>query len=214
MGELIDVSVPVAAGMLIYPDDPRPTVDRVSDMERGASSNLSIITMSTHTGTHVDPPLHFVREGAAIDRLPLDVFVGPAHVADLRGASVIDGSALDAAAIPTGIERLLFLTDHSARWGDVPAPSFPEAYAAVTHGGAAWLIERGVRLVGTDFISIEAADDDTFPVHSALLGSGMVIVEGLDLREVPPGPCRFTCLPLKIRDGDGGPARAFVELGL
>jgi arylformamidase len=211
MGRLIDVSLKVGPGMLIYPGDPDVSIERVSNMDAGDPSNVSVFSMSTHTGTHVDPPAHFVRDGATIDELPLDTFVGPAYVVDVRGAADIDANALDAAGIPGGIERLLFLTDWSARWGLDPAPSFPDTYTAMTEDGAEWLISHGIRLVGTDFLSIEGAGDPAFPVHRALLGAEIAVVEGLDLREVPPGSCRFVCLPLKLRAGDGGPARAFVE---
>ena len=213
LAKLIDVSIPVGPGMLTWPGDPEMSIERVWDLERGEASNLSLLTMSTHTGTHVDPPVHFVPAGATIDQLPLEVFVGAAVVVDARGLSQIDASFLDGAGLPAGTPRVLFKTDWSARWDSDPAPTFPEAFTALSLDAARWLTDRRVRLVGTDFISVEGMDDPTYPVHRHLLGAGVVVVEGLDLREVKPGTCRFTCLPLKIRDGDGGPARAFVEQG-
>lgn len=211
MSRIIDVSVPIGPGMLTYPGDPEVELRRVGDMERGDVSNLSVITMSTHTGTHVDPPIHFVAGAATIDELPLDVLVGPAVVVDVRGIGAIDVTVLEELGLPRGTPRILFLTDWSARWGSAAPPAFPDSFTALTQDGARWLTDRRVRLVGTDFLSIERADDRAYPVHRILLGAGIVIVEGLDLRDVRPGSCRFTCLPLKIRDGDGGPARAFVE---
>lgn len=213
MANLIDVSIPVGPGMLTWPGDPTMSLERVSDIEQGHASNLSLLTMSTHTGTHVDPPIHFVPGGATIDQLPLEVFVGAAVVIDARGVRVIDAGFLDGTGLAAGTPRVLFKTDWSARWGSEPAPTFPDAFTAITLDGARWLTDRRVRLVGTDFISVEGMDDPTYPVHRHLLGAGVVVVEGLDLREVKPGGCRFTCLPLRLRDGDGGPARAFVELG-
>lgn len=213
MGRIVDVSVPVEAGMLTYPGDPAVTVERISDMAAGDVSNLSVVTMSTHAGTHVDPPRHFIADGATVDELPLDVFTGPAVVVDARGEADIDTALLDAAALPGRAPRILFKTDWSARWGSDPRPTFPDAYTALTVRAAHWLADRRIPLVGTDFLSIEGRDDETYPVHRILLKAGTVIVEGLDLREVKPGPCRFTCLPLKVGGGDGGPARAFVELG-
>ena len=100
-------------------------------------------------------------------------------------------------------------TDWSERWAE-GSPAFPEHFTALTAPGASWLVERGVRLVGTDFISVEGAGDPTFPVHRTLLGAGIVVVEGLDLRQAPPGRYALWCLPLKLHDGDGGPARAVL----
>jgi arylformamidase len=167
------------------------------------------MSMSTHTGTHVDPPIHFVDGGATIDRVSLDTLIGDAVVADMRGVRTIGLAELEAAALPIGAERVLFLTDWSARWAE-ESPAFPDAVTCVSEEGARWLVDRGVRLVGTDFISIEGADDHTYPVHRALLGAGIAIVEGLDLRDVPAGRYTLWCLPLKLRDGDGGPARVVL----
>lgn len=209
MPRIIDVSVPVGQGMLTYPGDPVVSVDRVSDMSAGAASNLSLLSMSTHAGTHVDPPIHFVADGVTIDRVPLDTLVGPARLIDMRGVASIGARELEVAGSPAHAERVLFLTDWSARWAEV-SPAFPEVYTALSPDGARWLVEHGVRLVGTDFISIESTEDPTFPVHRTLLGANVAIVEGLDLRGVVPGPYTLWCLPLKIRGGDGGPARAVL----
>ncbi len=209
MPGIIDVTLPIRPGMLTYPGDPIVAVERTSDMRNGDVSNLSILSMSTHTGTHVDPPIHFVEDGATIDALALDTLVGPAYVADMRGVGSIGASELGALELPDGVERLLFVTDWSTRWAE-RSPTFPDAVTAVTVDGTGWLIARGIRVVGTDFISIETAADPTFPVHRALLGAGVAIIEGLDLRDVPAGRYTLWCLPLKIHEGDGGPARVVL----
>ncbi len=157
----------------------------------------------------MDPPIHFVADGETIDRVPLDTLVGGAVVLDMRGVRAIGVEELEAADLLQGTERVLFLTDWSARWAE-DSPAFSEHSTVVTPPGATWLVEHGIRLVGTDFISIEGAGDPTFPVHRTLLGAGIVVVEGLDLREAPPGRYTLWCLPLKIRDGDGGPARVVL----
>jgi arylformamidase len=195
--------------MLTYPGDPVVSVERISDMSAGATANLSILSMSTHTGTHVDPPIHFVADGATIDQVSLETLIGPARLIDMRDVASIGARELEDAKLPANTERVLFLTDWSARWAEA-SPAFPEHFTAVTAPGAEWLVERGIRLVGTDFISIEGSEDPMFPVHRMLLGANVVIVEGLDLREAFPGPYTLWCLPLKIRDGDGGPARAVL----
>ncbi len=208
---IIDISVPVHPGMLTYPGDPKVSLERIDDMDHGDGSNLSVLSMSTHTGTHVDPPVHFVAGGETTDRIGFDVLVGEALVVDMRGVAAIGAAELQAADVPRDVVRVLFLTDRSAAWSEA-ASLFPDSYTALTADGAAWIVERGIRLVGTDFISIEDGDADggTFPVHRALLGAGVLIVEGLDLRLAPLGRSTLWCLPLKIRDGDGGPARAIL----
>jgi arylformamidase len=206
---MLDVTVAIAPGMLTYPGDPTVRIDRIEDMAAGDVSNLSVVSMSAHTGTHVDAPFHFVAGGDTIDRLPLDVLVGEVFVADMRGVSTIGVAELEAAGAPAGTQRVFFLTDWSARWNE-RTPAFPERYTAVTQDGARWIVDRGFRMVGTDFISIEGPEDPTFAVHRTLLGAGVVIVEGLDLRDVTPGTYTVWCLPLKLRDGDGGPARVIL----
>ena len=208
---VIDISIPIHQGMLTYPGDPVVSLVRVVGMSDGEASNLSVLSMSTHTGTHIDPPLHFIADGASIDEVALDVFVGEAVVADMRGNASIGPDELKAADLAEGIERLLFLTDRSAAWSD-PMTAWPKRYTALTLEGARWVVDHGVRLVGIDFPSIEDADagSGTFPVHRTLLGAGVVILEGLDLRVAPVGRSTLWCLPLKIRDGDGGPARAVL----
>jgi arylformamidase len=209
MTRMIDVTLSIRPGMLTYPGDPVVAIERASDMRAGDVSNLSVISMSTHTGTHVDPPIHFVDGGATIDQLSLDTLIGDAVVADMCGVATIGVRELEAAELPAGVDRVLFLTDWSARWAE-ESPAFPDAVTCASVEAARWLVERGVRLVGTDFISIEGTDDPTFPVHRTLLGAGIAIVEGLDLRDVPAGRYTLWCLPLKLRDGDGGPARVVL----
>ena len=209
MPRMIDVTLSIRPGMLTYPGDPVVAIDRTWDMRQGDAANLSVISMSTHTGTHVDPPIHFVDGGMTIDRVSLDTLIGDAVVTDMRGVRTIGPAELEAADLHVDADRVLFLTDWSARWAE-ESPAFPDVVTCVSEEGARWLVDRGVRLVGTDFISIEGADDPTFPVHRALLGAGIVIVEGLDLRDVPAGRYSLWCLPLMIRDGDGGPARVVL----
>jgi arylformamidase len=209
MTRMIDVTLPIRAGMLTYPGDPVVAIERTSDIRSGDVSNLSVISMSTHTGTHVDPPIHFMDGGATIDQLSLDTLIGDAVVADMRGVRTIGVEELESAGLPVDAERVLFHTDWSARWAE-ESPAFPDVVTCVSVDAARWLVDRGIRLVGTDFISIEGDDDPTFPVHRALLLAGTVIVEGLDLREVAAGRYTLWCLPLKLRDGDGGPARVVL----
>jgi len=207
-GEVIDISRPLDADTAVWPGDPPVAVEPVARVERGDVASVSRLTLSTHAGTHVDPPAHFVPGGATVDILPLDVLVGPAVVVDLSGAGPIDAARLAAAGLDDGEaggdgagRRLLFRTG--------AADEVPTAEGALTPDGAEWLVERGVRLVGADTLSIEPASD-SYPVHRILLGAGVVIVEGLDLFGVTPGRYRLACLPLRIAGGDGAPARAVL----
>ena len=197
---VIDISLSIDAGMAVWPGDPPVLVEPVSRVEAGDAGSphvgaVSRLALGTHTGTHVDPPAHFLAGGATVDELPLDVLVGPAVVADLTGGGPVDAARLAALDLPEGTVRVLLKT--SAAGG------------LVTPDGAAWLVERGVQLVGADTLSIEPATDD-YPVHRCLLGAGVIIVEGLDLTAAAPGRYQLACLPLRIAGGDGAPARAVL----
>jgi arylformamidase len=204
---IIDVSLPIGRDLLTWPSDPGVEVDPRKRIAAGDPSNVSLLALGTHTGTHVDPPVHFIEGTEGIDQVPLDVLVGAGVVADLRGADAIGADELDALQLPDGTERLLCRTRNSDLWSDLPI-EFPEEYVAVTPEGARWIVERGIRLVGVDFLSVEKAGGGDHPVHKMLLGNGTIIVEGLDLSRAEPGRYTFACLPLRITGGDGGPARA------
>jgi len=210
MGKLIDVSMEIYPGMMVWPGDEGVELVRTEKIEEGAHSNLSRISCGVHTGTHVDAPFHFIPGGKTIERLPLDALAGPAWVAGLAGVRRIGAEELDSAGIPEGTVRLLLKTDNSKTLATETV--FREDYAGLTESGARWVLERGIRLVGNDYLSV-ACRDQTGPVHRLLLGAGIVFVEGLVLKEVPAGACRFHCLPLKLRGSDGAPARAMVEVG-
>jgi arylformamidase len=184
---IIDISRPVGADTPVWPGDPPVAVEPVARLEAGDPAAVSRLVLGTHTGTHVDPPAHFVAGGATVDEIGLDVLVGPAVVVE----------AGQLAAAVGGHERVLLKTGAGDRFG------------VVTAGTARQLVEAGVRLVGVDTLSIEPATDD-YPVHRLLLGAGVVIVEGLDLSATPPGEYQLVCLPLRIAGGDGAPARAVL----
>jgi arylformamidase len=173
----------------------------VARVEAGDPADVSRLQLGTHTGTHVDPPAHFLPGGVTVDELPLDVLVGPAVVADLTGVPAIDPGALDGLDLPASTVRLLLKTGREAGVSAVGG--------ALTADGARWLVDRGVLLVGADTLSVEPGTD-AYPVHRLLLGAGVVIVEDLDLASVAAGPYQLVCLPLRIAGGDGAPARAVL----
>ena len=210
MSRLIDVTLPISPHLLVWPGDPPVSVTPRLQLAKGDPANVSEITMGTHTGTHVDPPNHFVPGTDGIDRVPLDVLVGEVIVADARHLDrPIAPHDLDALAIPPSATRVLLRTANSELWRSVPV-AFPDRYACLTTEAARWVVERGIRLIGVDFLSVEEKGAQGHPVHHVLLGNGVVIVEGLNLGDVEPGTYTLACLPLKIVDGDGGPARAIL----
>lgn len=205
----IDISLPIGPDLPVWPGDPPVVVEPVARVEDGDVAAVSRLALGTHTGTHVDPPAHFLAGGVTVDDLPLDVLVGPALVAEAPGGAPIDAARLEDLDLPAGTTRLLFKT----RPGGVTpsgSPADPAAPGLVTPGGAEWLVARGVRLVGVDTLSIEPPGED-YPVHRTLLGAGVIIVEGLDLTAAPAGPYELVCLPLRIAGGDGAPARAILR---
>lgn len=208
---ILDVSLGVSASMLTWPGDPPVQVDPAKRIAKGDEANVSELRLGTHTGTHVDPPFHFIDGAPTAEALDLDVLIGPAVVADLRGAGpAIEPADLDELKLPEGTTRLLFRTPNSELWtrDDV---TFPDSYTALTPDGAAWCIERGIKLVGTDFLSIEQRGARGHPTHVTLLRAGAIILEGLDLSRVEPGTYDLCVLPMKIVGGDGAPARAILQ---
>jgi arylformamidase len=189
---IVDVSVPVRPGMIVYPGDPEVRLERVSSIADGEGFNLSRLDLGVHSGTHVDAPLHFVEGGASVEALPLDVLVGP--------CVVVDG--LDVAAVPRGAERVLFKTPNSRLW---ERDEFSADFVALDGEAARALVAGGVRLVGIDYVSI--GDEEA---HRVLLGAGVIAVESLDLREVEPGEYRLICAPLKLEGAEGAPARVLL----
>jgi arylformamidase len=207
---VIDVSLAIAPDLLVWPGNPGVVIEPASRISRGDSSNVSEIRLGSHTGTHIDPPFHFLDDGATADELPLEVMMGEATVADLRGtAGPIGPDELAGLSLNGEVTRLLLRTDNSALWAADP-PAFPDGYVSVSAGGARWLVDHGIRLIGIDFLSIEARGASGHPTHRTLLEAGVVILEGLDLSGVAPGAYTLVCFPLKIAGGDGAPTRAVL----
>lgn len=206
---LYDVSLPVRPGMPVWPGDPAVELERTGSIAEGDDANVSHLSCGVHTGTHIDAPLHFLEGGASADSLDLNRMIGPAQVVDLAAALLIDRQVLENAAIRDGETRLLFKTSNSARWAN-PNAEFDKGYVAVDQSGAEWLAERKTELVGIDYLSIATWGQTTGP-HRVLLGAGIVVVEGLDLRQVPPGRYELICLPVKLVGSDGAPARVVLR---
>lgn len=210
MNRLRDISVPIWPGLATFPGNPAPSVTPVLRRDRGDATNVSLLGLGSHAGTHVDAPAHLFEGTPGVDAVPLEALVGEALVVacDPPGAH-LDAAYLAGLGLSVGTERLLLHTRNSRHWDD-PGATYPTDYVALTADGARWLVAHGIRLVGTDGLSIEPFATPGRPTHQALLRAGVVVVEGLDLRAVPPGRYTLVCLPLRWRDGDGGPARAIL----
>jgi len=207
--EWVDLSVPLRTGMPAYPGDAPFEMKPMLRIADGKGCNLSALQMGTHTGTHVDPPWHFVEDGARVDELPLDLLIGKAYVADIRGVPAVTARLLAEASVPEDAERLLIRTDNS--FGAWDQPAFQPDFVYLAPDAAEWIVQRGIRLVGIDYLSVEQFRAPQPLTHHTLLGAGVIVVEGLNLRELKPGWVRFICLPLRIEGGDGAPARAVAR---
>ncbi|HVL81602.1 MAG TPA: cyclase family protein [Actinomycetota bacterium] len=206
---IVDVTVPLRPDLPTWPGERGLRREVRKDVASGDSSTVSEVVVGAHTGTHMDAPIHFLVGGSGIDALPVDALVGPGFVADLRGVEgAISADHLDAASVPEGCERLLARTRNSGWSSDT---SFREDFVAYDESAARWIVDRGIRLVGIDYLSIEPFGSKEHPTHKVLLGAGVVIVEGVDLAEVEPGPWEVIALPLPIPGGDGSPARVLLR---
>lgn len=207
---LIDVSVPLGPGIPVWPGDPEMTAVSCSATANGDTFNQTLLTLTGHTGTHVDAPLHIVHQGTSLDGIPLDRWYGPCQVVQIPDERPeIDVADLERAGIPPDAKRVLFKTNNSRRWRPLPMP-FEDDFVALTPAGATWVVERGIELVGIDYLSIEGWTDTANQTHRTLLGNGVLIIENLNFSAIEPGDYYLLCLPLKLAGADGAPARVVL----
>jgi arylformamidase len=206
--KIYDVTVAISNDLPVYPGDPPIQIERTQSLEKGDIARVSRLSFSTHIGTHVDPPYHFMKDGVPLDQAPLEVFIGPARVVDAGEAASIDAALLSTFNLD-GVSRVLFKTRNSRLWRETT--EFQKDFVHLETDAAEALVARGVKLVGIDYLSIEKFGFDKPTTHWTLLGNDVYIVEGLDLSAVAPGDYELICLPLKIKDGDGGPARVVLR---
>lgn len=204
----IDVSVPVYTGMAHWPDNPPIVIERMLDMERGDAANVSKLSLGAHTGTHMDAPLHFLRDGAGIDTMPFTATLGPTRVIEIHDTVSIKPGELAAHAIQPG-ERVLFKTANSPRCWQTDA--FVEDFVYIAADAAAFLAAQGVQTVGVDYLSVGGFRADGAATHQALLQAGIWVIEGLNLAQVQAGTYELICLPIKLMNADGAPARAILR---
>jgi arylformamidase len=210
MTRIYDVSLPIFPGMATWPGNPTISVAAARSIARGDSSNVSDVHLGSHTGTHVDAPAHFIPGATGVDLVPNELLVGPVVVLGLEEVErVITAGVLETAGIPAGTTRVFFKTRNSRRWAE-GAVEFDANFVHLDEGAAGWLVDHGLRVVGTDYLSIEGYKVPGAPVHHRLLGAGVLIVEGLNLSAVPAGSYQLFCGPIKLRGGDGAPARVLL----
>jgi len=205
-----DISLTISPDLPVWPGDPGVVVERVEKIEEGSPANVSQLNMGVHTGTHVDAPYHFLGgEAATVEQLPLNLLTGRAYVLQLVDeVDLITASILAQSGIPPRTRRLLLKTRNSALWAREET-EFQTDFVALSADGAQYLVDRNVRLVGVDYLSV-APYDQTTPTHEILLSAGIIVLEGLNLSDVSQGRYALYCLPLKIAGCDGAPARAIL----
>jgi arylformamidase len=204
----IDITVPLFSSMVHWPGDAPVEIRQISDKTKGDKYNLSEISMGSHTGTHIDAPLHVFDGGTSIDEMDFTTTIGKARVIEIHDEKSIKREEISGYKIRRG-ERILFKTKNSSEaWRD---DKFREEFVFLSKEATIFLVECGVRLVGVDYLSVGSFKQGGRDVHKMLLGAGIWIIEGLNLAGVSPGKFDLICLPLKIRGGDGAPARAILR---
>jgi arylformamidase len=209
---LYDVSVPICTETPTYPGDPRIEITNWARLEDGDSCNITQIKLGLHTATHVDAPAHFLVGGARVESLPLEVLIGEAEVVEVPRTQERIDENLARKACSSGAARILFKTRNSNFW-NAPDQSFRPDYTYLDSAAALCLVEQKVKLVGIDYLSVEQFQSTDFATHRLLLSHEVVIIEGLDLSDVPTGRYELICLPLRIKggSGDGAPARVVLR---
>jgi arylformamidase len=206
---ILDISVPLSAELPVWPGDPQIILERYRCISEGNASNDSKIACSVHSGTHVDAPAHFIENGATVDQLPLDILIGSAVVVELLNVDTITPEILESVTVPVEMKRMLFKTKNSALWTD-PRHQFNPDFVALSADAAEWLVHKGVRLVGVDYLSVQLYKDTEPLTHQILLEAGVVIVEGLNLHKARQASYQLVCLPLNLAGSEGAPARAIL----
>jgi arylformamidase len=207
MARFYDVTVPLSAAVPVFPGDPRFHMEFSHRIADGQPYNVARITMGAHSGTHVDAPYHFLADGGTVDQLPLEILIGKCRVIELGTREKIERADLESQDLRADL-RVLLKTRMS---GQLKNREFQEDFVYLTPDAAQYLVQAGIKLVGIDYLSVEKFGSEDFGSHHALLGAGVVIVEGLDLSEVEPGEYDMTCLPLRIVGADGCPARVVLK---
>ena len=203
-----DITLTLSDEIPTWPGDPKFSMERFDKIEAGDNTNTTRFEMSAHTGTHVDAPYHFINHGKGVDQLSLKILTGRVYVLHLPNIDVVTAADLEKADIPPRTRRLLIRTRNSEYWAK-GVKEFRTDFVGLTADAADYLVKRGVKLVGVDYLSV-APYKQSRPTHEILLRANLIIVEGLNLAEVAQGRYMLYCLPLKLKGADGAPARAIL----
>jgi arylformamidase len=203
-----DITLPISEKMPVYPGDLPFSREMISEINAGQSYNLSNFNLGAHVGTHLDAPAHFLNHGKSIDQYPAERFLLPAHVVTIQDSDHIEPCDFSEIDIIEG-EAVLFKTENSNR-GLLRKNYFSEEFVYMSKEAAELCIKKGTSLVGIDYLSIEKYGEISAPVHLSLLSNDVLILEGIDLIDVPDGKFTLICLPLKIKESEGAPTRAVL----
>lgn len=204
-----DITVTITPQLPTWPGDPAIELERVDKIEDGANANVSRMSLGAHTGTHVDAPFHFLEDGTTVETLPLDVLFGSVQVIELEDRiDVITADVIQSAGLLPGVTRVLFKTRNSKIWARGET-EFQTDFVGITADGAEYLVQKGIQLVGIDYLSI-APYKNSRPTHQILLKAKVIIIEGVDLSQIRAGVYQLACLPLKLGGADGAPARTVL----
>ncbi len=209
---IYDISIPVTSHMTIFPGDPRVQIESASSLAGGNVANVSKLCCGAHTGTHIDAPAHFIKDGRRIGDIDLDALIGAARVIEIPNETREITRQHVTPERLQGATRVLFKTRNSAFWHETPQ-TFREDFTYISPDAARALVEQNVRLVGIDYLSVEQFGSKDFATHLTLLEREVVIIEGLDLSRIAEGQYELLCLPLRLADGlgDGVMARAVLR---
>lgn len=209
---IYDVTVPLSNDLPTWPGDPEVQIRDWQSLSNGDGANVSILSFGAHTGTHVDAPAHFIEGASKVETLALDVLIGEAQVIEVpEDCHAIDEAFVSARCTP-GTKRVLFKTRNSAFWNQFK-PEFRTDFTYLDFNAAKRLVQQGAKLIGIDYLSIEKFGEHDHETHHALLSHGVIILEGLNLSDIPAGKYELICLPLRLRSnkGDGAPARVVLR---
>lgn len=205
--EWIDISLPLSAELVHWPGSIGFISKQHMSVEKGDDANVSHIQMDVHSGTHIDAPLHFLKDGRSVKDIPLEKLIGECFVLEsLNGKSITNN---DIERVPLGVKKLLIKTANSSLWSE-PKHAFNEEYVALDLSGATAAAERGFDLLGVDYLSIQKFTEST-DAHRVLLKKNIVLLEGIDLREVNEGVYDLWCLPVRMDDLEAAPCRALLK---